>query len=150
MIRYGELTFNLKNMSKRIFTPGQIAKLSRNKNVRRCGSKSVRFRKDFKATAVQQYNEEGLSAVGIFESAGFDLDVIGKRVPNRLMNQWNKAFRVSDGDELDPPTAEKVEPLESIGRRIRSSRKLRTLKAKVAYLQAENDFLAQLRARKRK
>jgi len=129
----------------RILTPGQVAKLSRNKNVRRCGPKSVRFRKDFKIKAVQQYNEEGLSAVGIFESAGFDLGVIGNRVPNRLMHQWNKVFRV-----IDVPAKVKIESFVNLGKRIRSSNNIRTLKAKISYLQAENDFLAELRARKRK
>lgn len=131
----------------RILTPGQLAKLSKNKNVRRCGAKSIRFRKDFKIKAVQQYNEQGLSAIGIFESAGFDLDIIGKRAPNRLMHQWNKVFRVIGNDI---PSTEKVESFVNLGKRIKSSNNIRTLKAKISYLQAENDFLAELRARKRK
>ena len=131
----------------RTFTPEQIAKLSKNKNVRRCGAKSMSFRKDFKIRAVKEYNEEGLSAVGIFESAGLDLKVIGKRTPNRLMNQWNTAIRKRSGNFL---IQEKVESFGKTEHRIGSIRDMKNLKAKVAYLQAENDFLAKLRARKRK
>lgn len=134
-------------MSRRTFTSEQIKKLSKNKNVARCGSKSVRYSRGFKASAVKQYNEEGLTAVGIFEAAGFDLDVIGARKPNKLMHQWNKALRVKMGDES---TRQDTERIEVTAKRIRSGRELRMLKAKVAYLEAENSFLAKLRAGKRK
>lgn len=135
-------------MNRRILTGEQIKKLSQNKNVSRCGSKSVRYCKEFKKIAIQQYNEEGLSAVGIFESAGFDLEVIGKRAPNKLMHCWNKVFRMSRAN-AQPSSVESL-PMETAQKRIISGREFRTLKAKVAYLEAENDFLAKLRARKRK
>lgn len=127
---------------RKILTNEQIKMLSRNKNVSRAGSKSVRYRRDFKMWALGQYNDEGLSAVGIFEAAGFDLNVIGIRKPNKLMHQWNEAFGVKkESEPVHPEVTEK---------RIRNGRGLRTLKAKVAYLEAENRFLARLRAGKRK
>jgi hypothetical protein len=131
----------------RTFTPEQIRALSKNKNVKRCGGSSVIYRKRFKAEALRQYNEEGLTAVDIFESAGFDLDAIGKRVPNRLMHQWNQALKVKTGIVSPPP--ENLEPSEPVEKKIRSGSKIRTLKAKVVYLKAENDFLANLRVRRR-
>lgn len=134
-------------MNRRTFTSRQIAELSKNKNVRRCSNKSIMFRREFKVRAVKEYNEEGLSAVGIFESAGFNLQIIGKRAPNRLMNQWNTAIRKKSGNFL---IQDKVESFGNTERRIGSIRDMKNLKAKVAYLQAENDFLAKLRARKRK
>ena len=134
-------------MNRRILTGEQIKKLSQNKNVSRCGSKSIRYSKEFKKTAIQQYNEEGLTAVEIFESAGFDLDVVGKRMPNKLMHQWNKVFRMRLAKLL---SQEEHLSIETAQKKIRSGNQLRTLKAKVAYLEAENDFLAKLRARKRK
>jgi len=131
-------------MNRRTFTKEQIKKISRNKNVSRCGPNSVRYTKQFKLKALKQYNEDGLSAVEIFEVAGFDLGVIGTRAPNRLMNQWNKAQR---------PNRQTETPLHKAkiaAKRMGRGRELKHLKAKVAYLEAENDFLAQLRARKRK
>lgn len=131
-------------MNRKTLTKEQIKKVSRNKNVSRCGPSSIRYAKQFKLKALKQYNEDGLGAVEIFEAAGFDLDVIGARTPNRLMNQWNTALK---------PSREKETPLRRIkiaDKRIGRGRELRHLKAKVAYLEAENDFLAQLRARKRK
>lgn len=134
-------------MNRKIFTKGQISELSGNKNVSHCGLKSVRYTKRFKLKALKQYNEDGQSAVEIFKEAGFDLAVIGKRAPHRLMNQWNTAIR----PERKPEPLLRDETVAKIAaKRLSGGKELRTLRAKVAYLEAENDFLAQLRARKRK
>ncbi len=127
-------------MTRKTFTSEQIKKLSKNKNIARCGDNSVRYTKSFKAAALKKYNEDGLSAVEIFKEAGFDLDIIGVRRPNKLMHQWNKAFghAIRQGNTVITI------------KRIENRRKVKTLEAKVAYLQAENDFLANLRAGKRK
>jgi hypothetical protein len=130
-------------MVRKIFTEEQMKKLSKNKNVRRCGAKSVRYKKSFKLTALKKYHEEGLSAVGIFQEAGFDLNIIGIRKPNKLMNQWNTAFGPKD------KSIQSENPGITI-KRVESRRKMNDLEARVAYLQAENDFLAKLRAGKRK
>jgi len=138
---------NIETMSRIIFTSEQIKKLSQNKNVARAGNKSVRYTRSFKDEALRQYHEEGLSAVGIFEEAGFDLNLIGKRTPNRLMNQWGTACKqININTSASPPE-------RRIGltiKRIESKREMKNLRAKVAYLQAANDFLAKFRARKRK
>jgi len=123
-----------------------MKKLSKNKNVSRCGQKSVMYRKNFKMTALKQYNEEGLSAVEIFESAGFDLDVIGIRRPNKLMHQWNLAFETKNDSKREEKSTDAA---ISVSRKV-SGVNLRTLKIKIAYLEAENDFLEKLRARRRK
>ncbi len=130
-------------MNRKIFTGEQIKTLSKNKNVARCSSKSVRYKKAFKLTALKKYHEEGLSSVGIFQEAGFDLNLIGIRKPNKLMNQWNKAFKEEN----------KLRQADNSGiviKRVKSRRITKDLEAKVAYLEAENRFLVKLRAGKRK
>jgi len=133
-------------MNRRTFTREQITKLSRNKNVSRCGTKSVRYTGSFKLSALKQYNEDGLSAVEIFQGAGIDLTVIGLRAPNRLMNQWNTALKPKVIRESVPQEQDKTEIKT---KRLKSGRELRNLRAKVSYLEAENRFLARLRAGKR-
>ena len=130
-------------MNRRTFTREQIEKISKNKNVRRCSTKSVMYTKDFKLKA-RQYNQEGQGAVQIFKQAGFNLNILGIRTPNRIMNQWNNALL---------PKQKPATPLHKAklkAKRMASGREIKHLKAKVAYLEAENDFLAQLRAQKRK
>lgn len=123
-------------MSQECFTDEQIAVLSKNKNIAHCARTLVRYAKAFKASALKQYNEDGLSAVEIFQNAGIDLNIIGKRAPNRLMHQWRRALRGDPKSLGDPPE--------------RPNNNLQMLRAQVAYLKAENDFLVRLRARKRK
>lgn len=122
-------------MEKTTYTPDQIRILSKNRNIAHCGSTKARYANTFKQSAIKQYNV-GLSAVEIFQNAGIDLDIIGKRAPNRLMNQWRTALRVDlDKDE---------NPLN------RPNNSLEMLRSQVAYLKAENHFLAQLRAKKKR
>jgi len=128
-------------MNRRTFTKEQTKDLSRNKNVARCGDSSLRYNKTFRMEALRKYNQDGLSAVGIFQEAGFDLEIIGKRTPNRLMNQWNTALMPR------PKTQARDEAV--VARRVENRRNIKTLEAKVAYLEAENRFLARLRAGKR-
>jgi len=128
---------------QRKFTSEEIEKLSQNKNVKRCGQSSVIYAKAFKEHALKQY-EKGMTAVGIFQAAGFDLSIIGKRAPNRIMNQWRNALNVKK--EGIPTAAEDI----GKNKRSRNRRELNDLRARVAYLEAENDFLAKLRAKKRR
>jgi transposase-like protein len=122
-------------MNKKKYTHDQIKKLSKNKNIARCGSTKVRYSKEFKQAAIKQYNK-GLSAIEIFQNAGIDLTIIGKYAPNKLMNQWRTALRVN----LDKDSS----PLDKL------HNNLEMLRSQVAYLKAENHFLAQLRAKKKR
>ena len=133
-------------MNRKTFTSEDIRKMSKNKNIIRCGKKSVMYRKNFKLRVLEQYNEEGLSAVEIFESAGFDLDIIGIRRPNKLMHQWNLTLGTGG---VKKPAEEIIGEVDGVQKKKRSSLNLRTLKAKVAYLEGENDFLEKLRARRK-
>ena len=122
-------------MDKQTYTDDQIKILSKNKHIAHCGSHKVRYAESFKQSAIKQYNA-GLSAVEIFQNAGIDLTIIGKRAPNRLMNQWRTALRVNlDKDE---------NPLN------RPNNSLEMLRSQVAYLKAENHFLALFRAKKKR
>ena len=128
------------------FTKEKITILSKNSNIARCCPKTVRYKKSFKLEALKQYHEEGLSAVGIFQAADIDLALIGKRTPNRLMNQWYNAPGVKH--QISPPSNKDKTNIRI--ERVKSKRETNKLEAKIAYLEAENHFLAILRARKRK
>ena len=122
-------------MNNKTYTYDQIRQLTKNKNIANCGSTKVRYTKTFKQAAIKQYNE-GLSAVEIFQNAGIDLAIIGKYAPKHLMNQWRKALRVNLDKEANPLD--------------RPHNNIEMLRSQVAYLKAENHFLAQLRAKKRR
>jgi len=125
----------------RIITQEQIKILLQNKNVYKCSSTTVKFKKKFKEEAIRMYSEEGLAAVEIFIQAGIDLDIIGKRTPNKLMHQWRIAL--CPGEKI-----KRFKP--QLSEEAKAENNLNRLKARIAYLEAENDFLAKLRAGKRK
>lgn len=135
-------------MSKRIFNQEQISLLLQNPNVDRCSEKSISYHKDFKLSAVKQY-ESGLPASEIFKQAGFNLDIIGRKKPKWCLGRWLKVFRTKGIKELS---------IEARGRGKGGGRpktnwsndkeKLKYLEVQVAYLKAENAFLARLRKKR--
>jgi transposase len=132
-------------MNKRIFTQEQIASLLENKNVVRVSEKSITYRTDFKLTAVKRY-QEGLSPSAIFAEAGFSLALIGRETPGWRLKRWRKIFATGGPAALQNDGR----GIQSTGRprsleHMNDKEKLKHLEAQVAYLKAENAFLAKLR-----
>ena len=116
-------------MSKRILTKQQQNILRTNTHVSSCTSKSITYSKEFKRHVLHAYQEEYRNAREIFESAGFDLDIIGHDIPHQCITRWKR-----DGIE---------------GKRGRSKKKaFPSLEAELAYVKAENTLLKQLRAQR--
>jgi transposase-like protein len=134
-------------MSKKIFTQEQIADLLKNENVVSCSAKSITYAKEFKIKAVKLYQDDGVPAGRIFSDAGFDLRVVSAENIRHRLIAWRKTFHAQGaaglcvkGQDNNPcrgrPKTRYVSDAEKIER----------LEATVAYLKAENDFLAKLRA----
>jgi len=131
-------------MSKRIFTKEQIAILLANKNVLRCSEKSITYHKDFKLEVIQKYLNEGLSAMQIFKQAGFNLAPIGHDAPAECLRRWRKIYHMKGEDGFAKETRGGPGRRHSL-RDLTDKEKLKYYEAQVAYLKAENAFLAKLR-----
>ena len=132
-------------MSKRIFTQEHIAALLANRNVARASEKSITYRAGFKITAVKQY-KEGLPPSAIFQEAGFKLALIGRETPKFCLIRWRRKFDRMGAVGLQEDNrgrASKGRPPSVV--RMGEKEKLKYLEAQVAYLKAENAFLAKLR-----
>lgn len=138
-------------MDKSKFSEEQIQALRSNCNVDKCSDKAITYSKEFKIKATKQYNEEGKTASQIFREAGFDLGMIGRHTPKGCLKCWRRALKTKGIDGL------LVEQRgRSGGSRKGRPRKLleddreriKRLEAENAYLKAENDFLAKLRAKR--
>lgn len=134
-----------------MFTLEQINDLLANENVAKCSPRSITYKREFKIWAVKQYLEESLSPSRIFGKAGFNLSVIGRKKPKWCLERWRKTYSAK---------GEKGFKEEARGRSNGGGRppkpifkndkeKIKYLEAKVAYMDAENDFLAKLRGLKR-
>lgn len=132
-----------------MFTPDQIKELLNNKNVVKCSPTSITYNKKFKIKAVKRYYDDGLSPSMIFEEAWFKVDVLGIDRIKDCLFRWRKTYNEKGGKELM-----KKNRGGSGGRPITNFKsqeeEIEYLKTKIAYIEAENDFLAKLRGLKRK
>jgi transposase len=133
-------------MSKRIFTPEQIRELLQNPNVAKCSEKSIGYSKDFKLRAIKRY-QEGCPPKQIFSEAGFNTALIGLKVPKWCLQDWLKIFNAKGevGLKTDGRGKHKSGGRPKGIKHLSDKDKLKYLEAQVAYLKAENDFLAKLR-----
>src|SRR3989339_372314 len=137
-------------MDKKMFTQEQIEQLLKNENVTRCSEKAISYSKTFKVEAVKLYNEKGLTPREIFNQAGFDLKIIGKHKPKGCLGRWNKLFKIKGSGGLEIETRGKSKGGgRSKTKGLSDADKIKRLETEVAYLKAENDFLAKLRAKRR-
>ena len=138
-------------MSKRRFTKEQIEGLLGNPNVVRCSEKAITYAKQFKVESVRQSNEYGLSGVNIFKQAGFDLEVVGKNTPKRCLTDWRKIYRKCGVQGLLKDrrgTGKGNSKGRATMKGLTDAQNIERLEVTIAYLNAENDFLAKLRAKR--
>jgi transposase len=131
-------------MSKRIFTKEQIEMLQRNRNVAKCGKKSISYDKDFKILAVREYLQ-GLPGAQILRQAGFDIGIIGNKVPKDCLRRWLRIFKAKGEAGLKTDGRGKLGGRPKNIANLPDKEKVKRLEAEVAYLKEENRFLAKLR-----
>ena len=127
------------------YSAEQLKDLRNNPNVKKCSSKSITYNPAFKQQAVKQYHEEGLSPNQIFLQAGFDLKILGKYKPKDCLKLWKSIYKVKGlaGLETDPRGRNRL------GRHKPKfdESNVEYLKTKIAYLEAENNFLRNLKTK---
>jgi len=135
-------------MSKRIFTKEQIQELLKNKNIKNCTEKSITYSERFKINAIKLY-EQGLTSSEIFRKAGFDLNIIGRHQPKECLGRWRKLVRKKGVCGLSEARGKHNQGGRPKTKDLSSVERIKWLEAEVAYLKAENDFLAKLRAKRK-
>jgi transposase-like protein len=133
-----------------MFNENQVNELSKNKNVLRCSAKSITYSQEFKIKALKQYLEEGVGPNQIFEEAGFPSAWLGKYRAGNCLKKWKDKYRTEGQESLlkenrGAPGKSKTWMVPKD-----EKKKIEYLETKIAYLEAENDFLAKLRGLKRK
>lgn len=113
-------------MKKREFTEEEREKLSNNPVVYSAGKVSVYYTDAFKQIALKEYLK-GKSARQIFIDAGIDLDMIGPENAVLNLSEWRRNAKMA------PMHKERYQNLKKAY-------------DKIAYLEAENDFLKKLKA----
>lgn len=132
-----------------MFNQEQINELLENRNVSKCSAKSITYKKEFKLFAIKKYYDDGYSPQMIFEEAGFDLNVIGKERPKECLGRWRRIYNNKGKKELIKENRGKAGGRKAKIKFKNQEEEIEYLKTKIAYIEAENDFLAKLRGLKR-
>lgn len=122
--------------------------LEKSPHVERITEKNVSYTAEFKKHATEEYNK-GISPIEIFEQAGFDVSIFPADYPRSTLKRWRTSVQKNGINSLSEDNRGKG----SSGRpRTQSTKDLSEseLRARVAYLEAEVDFLKKLRALARK
>lgn len=131
-----------------MFTQEQMNELQKNKNVVKCSSKSITYSKDFKLLAIKRYYEDGHSPRMIFEEAGFDIDIVSKKRAEDGLLRWRRIYNEKGKKELIKENRGSQRGRLKVKFKSKEE-EIKYLKTKIAYIEAENDFLAKLRGLKR-
>ena len=131
-------------MSKRIFTTEQVTTLLQNKHIKTCSVKSISYHGDFKILAIRRYNQEGILPSQIFKDAGFDLTLIGRDIPHQCLVSWQRVFK-KQGEAGFAKETRGGPGRRKSQKNLSDQEKLKYYEAQIAYLKAENAFLAKLR-----
>jgi transposase len=130
-------------MANIVYSADQVKALGANPNVKKCSNKSITYNKDFKIKAVKAFYE-GQSANAIFKLAGLDPAIIGKWKPRACLKLWKRTYKT-----LGEAGFARENRGRGGGRRPKDkqSTDLEHLQTKIAYLEAENNFLRNLKTK---
>lgn len=139
-------------MKGRIFTQEERNILLQNKHIAKVTNHSVSFTPAFKQFAVMEHAEKGRRPQDIFITEDIPVAIIGSRIPERCVAMW--------GGKVKNHGAQALEEDRRGRRKGGGGRKKNTridestmddkeliayYKARIAYTEAENDFLARTR-----
>ncbi len=133
-------------MNTHIHSSEEIDSLNNNPYVERCTTKSITYTYEFKKKAIEQYNK-GMGSKEIWKRAGFDISQWRKTYPKDCMKDWKDIVKKKGIEGLiDMRGKGSTGRVKTKG--LTDTDKIKRLEIEVAYLKAENDFLAKLRAKR--
>lgn len=125
------------------FSDEEILQIKKNPCVFNCTTKSVHYTYEFKRRAIDMY-AQGIGPKEIWRRAGFDVGKWKKNYFLLTIKDWQDIVARDGPDGLN-----KMGGLQyDRGPKSTEQDKIKRLELQVKYLQAENDFLAKLRAKR--
>lgn len=121
------------------FTLKQIEELQRNPNVKKVSEKSITYQDSFKEHFISEVNK-GKPPRVIFEEAGFDTTILGKRY-NKASDRWKQQVNRLEGLK-DTRKGSSGRPRT---RHLSQEEIIERQRAEIEYLKQERDFLLELK-----
>jgi len=128
-------------MSKKLFTNQEQKMLRGNPYVKAVSEKGITYTDEFKAIAIKRY-EDGKSSRGIFEDAGFDIDIVGIQRVHSALKRWRAAYKENGVSGLED--TRKYHSGRPLKRELSVDEKYARLEAQNALLRAENELLKKI------
>lgn len=126
-----------------IFRSEQIEELQKNPNVFNCSERFVHYTYEFKIRALDLH-AQGVKSKEIWKRAGFDVSWWKNTYCTDTIKDWRKMVRENGTQSLIRISGQQSDK----GPKSEKRDRVKYLELQVAYLKAENDFLAKLRAKK--
>ena len=118
--------------------------LLKNPNILKVGDRNITYNNEFKLKAIKK-NEEGVSPIQIFKEAGINVSILGVANPKSCIKKWKKIYKKYGEQGL---IKEKRGHGKGEGRpqykKLTLEDKLKQAKTRIAYLEAENEYLKKL------
>lgn len=131
---------------RKIFSNEEIDRLSENPCVFSCTLKSIIYTYEFKKRALELHTQ-GISSKEIWRRADFDISRWNKDYCKDTIKDWKRIVKKKGIEGLS-----KIRGSQATGRPktkgVTTADKIKRLELQVKYLEAENDFLAKLRAKR--
>ena len=125
------------------FSSEEVEQLRKNPCVFSCTENSVNYTYEFKKRALELH-KEGVTAREIWVRSGFDVSKWRKSYFQETLKDWKKIVKKSGIEGLLKPGGVQFDK----GPDSTEKDKIKRLELQVEYLEAENDFLAKLRAKR--
>ena len=129
-----------------IFSSEQIAELEKNPCVWRVSQRSIHYTYEFKKKALD-LDAQGVRPDDIWRGAGFDVHIWKKDYCRYTLKDWKRLVRKGGLESLTRPSGMQADGGYKRARSPEADR-VRRLELQVRYLEAENAFLARLRAKR--
>jgi transposase InsO family protein len=131
-------------MSKKLFSKEDIEVLKNNKFVKCVSDKAITYSEEFKQIFVQEYLKH-IPARIIFETYGFDTDMLGDDRLQSCVKRWGKKYKESGNIGLVDTRSRNSG--RSLKRELTLEEEIERLRAHNLLLQAENELLKKLEAK---
>lgn len=119
--------------------------LENNPSIEKVGDKQISFTKKFKEAAIKAY-QQGKSPSEIFSEAGLNPKIFLDDYCSKSIIRWTKHFEKHGKKFLTEERRGKNATGRPIGSKPKKLKTQAQLEARLAYLEAENDFLKKLHA----
>ena len=141
-------------MTRRIYTAEEQAQLRANPHVLSCSDKTVLYSDDFKRFILRGYFDEGKGPRAMFAECGFPDSIVYSLVPKWTLQRWRRTYGSAYGER---DLSNKTGQIKKGGRphidadvsTMTDKDRATYFAARAAYLEKENDFLADARGEKR-